>query len=544
MKRQLLEKQIVLYFTIFFVFALIGCSPKEENLKSDDAQTVQAPSHEVCIDVLSCENLLFNMYDMTVYVDDEEIGTVANGKRLIKYIDLTEGSHTLKVCKFGKEKVSHNITFDITEDTTVTCELKHKNNSIKCLKATTSSGIDNKEITIEDYTNVILSEAVERLNSIGIYDIQQKPSSEIYSEDDWIVVWQSIDPGSKVYKGSSICLDCVDRDYYIELNAQGCNLAEVYSKFENSGLEVKYCDENRQDNTKTIEALTDDQRSEWIVLGLDYQSGKIVTFKTVNYDEKRKQLAEEKARIEEEKLEEERKIAEAEKEKQIEEEKKKEEEERKKEEEKKKEEERKLAEAEKTKAEVNKKESQSDKTSEENIKSSEDQKSEETIPENPFIKIPDYSVSCMTDYAHIGDDCVTLGNNEKAHITITAKAAGVTKDDFTFEAEDSSVQYTITEVKSDDVKNQTIIKLDVNKTSPGLTEFYFCPNYDLYEKGEDALWTVYSIYKLDSKQGKLVYYTPTGEKYHFSKSCAGDNAMETTLNDAEGFLDPCGKCAY
>jgi len=51
-------------------------------------------------------------------------------------------------------------------------------------------------------------------------------------------------------------------------------------------------------------------------------------------------------------------------------------------------------------------------------------------------------------------------------------------------------------------------------------------------------------HKLDSKQGKLVYYTPTGEKYHFSKSCAGDNAMETTLNDAEGFLDPCGKCAY
>ena len=554
MKRQLYKKQIMLYLVFLIIIAFIGCSKKDEKLESDNTQVVQKSSHEVCIDVLSYENLLFNMYDMVIYIDEEEVGTVANGKRLIKYIDLSEGSHTLKACKYGKEKVCHNITFDITKDTTVTCELKHKKNSIKCLKATTSSGIDNKEIEIEDYTNVLLSEAIDRLNSIGIYDIQQKPNSEIYSEDDWIVVWQSINPGSKVRKGSSICLDCVDRDYYINLNAQGYNLDEVYSRFENSGLEVNYCDENRQDNTKTIEALTDEQRSEWIVLGLDYLSGKRVTFKTVNFDEKRKEIAEEKARIEAEKIEEERKLAEAEKEKQLEaekekqlEEEKKKEEERKKEEEKKKEEERKQTETEKAKEDKNKKESQSDKTSEEINKTSEEKKSEEVVPENPYTYIPRYTISWRTDYGHLSDECITLGNNEKAIVTISAKVADATADDFLIYCEDSSVKYSIINVKNDDIYKTTDISISVQASSAGYydLEIYTC--YELYEledEDDEVEYTRISIHKLDSKDGKVVYYTPTGEKYHLSQSCAGANAMETTLYDAEGYYDPCSKCAY
>ena len=43
---------------------------------------------------------------------------------------------------------------------------------------------------------------------------------------------------------------------------------------------------------------------------------------------------------------------------------------------------------------------------------------------------------------------------------------------------------------------------------------------------------------------RTVYVTPYGQKYHFSKSCAGKNASETTLNDAKTYKDPCKKCAY
>lgn len=42
---------------------------------------------------------------------------------------------------------------------------------------------------------------------------------------------------------------------------------------------------------------------------------------------------------------------------------------------------------------------------------------------------------------------------------------------------------------------------------------------------------------------RTVYITPSGSKYHYSKSCAGDNAMERTLNEVKDTYDPCKKCA-
>ena len=43
---------------------------------------------------------------------------------------------------------------------------------------------------------------------------------------------------------------------------------------------------------------------------------------------------------------------------------------------------------------------------------------------------------------------------------------------------------------------------------------------------------------------KTVYVTPSGKRYHFSASCAGKNALPTTLSKAEedGYT-PCQKCA-
>ena len=45
------------------------------------------------------------------------------------------------------------------------------------------------------------------------------------------------------------------------------------------------------------------------------------------------------------------------------------------------------------------------------------------------------------------------------------------------------------------------------------------------------------------KRGTVVYITPTGKKYHYSKSCAGKNAIATTLSKAKQSYGPCKKCA-
>ncbi len=42
--------------------------------------------------------------------------------------------------------------------------------------------------------------------------------------------------------------------------------------------------------------------------------------------------------------------------------------------------------------------------------------------------------------------------------------------------------------------------------------------------------------------GRIVYYTPNGEKYHFSKECAGENARETLYYYEVQKREPCKKC--
>ena len=48
----------------------------------------------------------------------------------------------------------------------------------------------------------------------------------------------------------------------------------------------------------------------------------------------------------------------------------------------------------------------------------------------------------------------------------------------------------------------------------------------------------------DQATSRTVYITPTGARYHYSAKCAGDNAIETTLDQAQaqGYT-PCGRCA-
>ena len=78
----------------------------------------------------------------------------------------------------------------------------------------------------------------------------------------------------------------------------------------------------------------------------------------------------------------------------------------------------------------------------------------------------------------------------------------------------------------------------------GTTKLMISTAYDYYLYGENLEGFVFDIYKYNSTDGRIVYYTPTGSKYHFSANCAGDNARETTLSEAQSWLEPCGKCAY
>ena len=46
----------------------------------------------------------------------------------------------------------------------------------------------------------------------------------------------------------------------------------------------------------------------------------------------------------------------------------------------------------------------------------------------------------------------------------------------------------------------------------------------------------------DEQKKITVYITPTGERYHYRPTCAGKNAMEIKLFEAQEKYTPCQKC--
>lgn len=172
---------------------------------------------------------------------------------------------------------------------------------------------------------------------------------------------------------------------------------------------------------------------------------------------------------------------------------------------------------------------------------------EETEPSTESVdclqlSASDLSVTTIKDYAHTDTDVIFLGNQEGVTISIVAEGADVTWDALVLLYDE-----TILNVETQrpvNTETQTVLKAYVTGKKPGDSEFFICTEYDLAIKGEDVEGYYLDVRKLDSSEGRIVYVTPSGEKFHFSESCAGDGATKTTYRDATVYeYEPCGKCA-
>ena len=170
-----------------------------------------------------------------------------------------------------------------------------------------------------------------------------------------------------------------------------------------------------------------------------------------------------------------------------------------------------------------------------------------TIPmttefENPFIDPGDWTISSYTDYAH-DSEIIILGNKEGVELSIEAPKPNLTFDDFAVMYDE---ELLACEEKTiiDSFKDKTILKYRITHTSPGTSEVFVVSMYEYIELGDECLGYSLTVRGLDQTDGRIVYVTPSGEKYHLSESCAGENAIATTLWDVRQYeYEPCGKCA-
>lgn len=160
---------------------------------------------------------------------------------------------------------------------------------------------------------------------------------------------------------------------------------------------------------------------------------------------------------------------------------------------------------------------------------------------NPYNEVEDYSVYTKTEYAHIDSDVIRLGNEERLWITIEASPVTLSAYDFIVDFDETMLE--IIDIASSTLENTLQIELTIKAKSPGISKILICSGYDLYENWENATFYVLTVNGLSSSDGRIVYVTRTGEKYHYSASCVA-SGIKTTLSDALAYeYEPCGKCA-
>lgn len=157
----------------------------------------------------------------------------------------------------------------------------------------------------------------------------------------------------------------------------------------------------------------------------------------------------------------------------------------------------------------------------------------------PPLFASDLNVTTLTDYSHVDTETLFLGNEEGATITVNAPA-GTTADEIFVYGDEELLDISYESID----ETQSCFTIYVKGKVEGNTELFIATTYELETMGEEAEGFILDICKLNSSEGQIAYVTPTGEKYHYSKECAGENATITTYKDCMSCgYEACKKCA-
>lgn len=114
-----MNKRVILMLVFAVLISLIGCGKNNDEAEG----TTEGIKHSTEISVACKSNLIFNKYDVVIYIDDKIIATLDHGKTSDNIIDLTEGQHSFRVEKEDEPDVDGSESFEITEDVVLSCKV-------------------------------------------------------------------------------------------------------------------------------------------------------------------------------------------------------------------------------------------------------------------------------------------------------------------------------------------------------------------------------------------------------------------------------------
>ena len=124
-----------------------------------------------------------------------------------------------------------------------------------------------------------------------------------------------------------------------------------------------------------------------------------------------------------------------------------------------------------------------------------------------------------------------------------AKAQIATVDDLNAQIADLQSQLDAKTAAYNELSNEKSSVEDLTQQAYDEGWSDACYEYDLEPNSEDIPAYDY-VAEIDKANSPTAYITPSGKRYHLSQSCAGENAIKTTIAEAsdKGYT-PCMNCA-
>ena len=190
-------------------------SSEETDFESATAETTADNAstgikHQLYFDVTLKPALLFSKYDIEIWLDNKEIGTVENGKTFTTLLEADAGTHTVSFYKSGDQSIKASKTIDLKNDSTFSCKLASKSDSIDISKYKFDKNGAGADLVMIDVVGKDLNEAQKLLAEIGFSNVNPKPENDspILWPFNWVVIEQNIKAGETNDKNIEIVLLC------------------------------------------------------------------------------------------------------------------------------------------------------------------------------------------------------------------------------------------------------------------------------------------------------------------------------------------------
>ncbi len=168
-----MKKLFATIILLALALSFSGCvDSASQNGSTEDSQIQK---FNVTLEIECSENLLFSRYDIEIFVDSENLGTIEHGSNKIFELQLSEGKHTLEIEEESNSSVDGAIDFSVQQDIKLKYRAACKSDQVKIAL------ISEEAVSTESHSTVQSTDGVsqESQTETQVTDKDQAPTSEV-----------------------------------------------------------------------------------------------------------------------------------------------------------------------------------------------------------------------------------------------------------------------------------------------------------------------------------------------------------------------------